>query len=78
MSKGMNALKEFSPKGCPFKGYTLYDLVIDLWGMYGWKYKTPPTVTDFIRDAMTYDIKAHTYGADMIMIYTEAMREATV
>lgn len=74
MSKGMKALSNYTPKGCPFKGYTLYDLVIDLWGMYGWKYKATPTVPDFIRDAMTYDAHAHTYGADMIMIYEEAMR----
>lgn len=71
MSKGMKALSNYTPKGCPF---TLADLVYDLWGMYGLKYKDVPTVTDFIRDAMTYDAHAHAYGADMIMIYEEAMR----
>lgn len=27
-------LRSYSPQGCPFMGYTLYDLLQDLIGMY--------------------------------------------
>lgn len=74
--KGMEALKEYTPKGCPFKGYTLYDLVEDMWTMYSWMVTKDITVPNFIRMLMDKDAHAHTYGADMIMIYEEATRYA--
>lgn len=70
--KGMEALKKAYPKGCPFKGYNCYDLVMDMWNMYSWMVTKDITVPDFIRMLMNKDAHAQAYGDDMIEVYNEA------
>lgn len=41
-------LKQFKPKGCSFKDYSLLDLLIDFFKMYSWKFDGTLTIPDFI------------------------------
>lgn len=64
-------LRSYSPQGCPFMGYTLYDLLQDLIGMYSWKidrgYIMP--ITEFIKQLQNEKyIKAIVYGDDIIRL----------
>lgn len=70
--KGMEALKRAYPKGCPFKGYSCYDLIVDTWDMYGWMVTKDITLPDFIRMLMNKDAHIKAYGEDMIEVYEEA------
>lgn len=36
-NKAAERLSEYVPRGCPFKGYTLLDLLKDLVSMYGYR-----------------------------------------
>ncbi len=72
--KVRQALQSYEPKGCPFKNYTLYNLLCDLFDMYSWKItsgKVP--LVCFIKrlQAEGYD-KAIAYGNSMIKIIEEA------
>lgn len=64
-------LRSYSPQGCPFMGYTLYDLLQDLIGMYSWKidrgYIMP--ITEFIKQLQNEKyIKAIVYSDDIIRL----------
>ena len=64
-------LRSYSPQGCPFIGYTLYDLLQDLIDMYNWKIDRgrAMTITDFIKllQKQKY-IMAIVYGDDIIRL----------
>lgn len=64
-------LRSYSPQGCPFMGYTLYDLLQDLINMYSWKIDRGYTIpiTDFIKllQKQKY-IKAIVYGNNIIRL----------
>lgn len=64
-------LRSYSPQGCPFVGYTLYDLLQDLINMYSWKinrgYAIP--ITDFIKQLQNEKyIHAIVYGNEIIRL----------
>lgn len=67
----IKGLRSYSPKGCPFTGYTLYDLLQDLINMYSWKIDRgyTMTITDFIKllQKQKY-IHAIVYGDDIIRL----------
>ena len=46
--KAAESLEKYVPKGCPFKGYTLLDLVKDLL-VYSWKVTGKISISDYIR-----------------------------
>lgn len=52
-------LRSYSPQGCPFIGYTLYDLLQDLIGMYSWKIDRGYTIliTEFIKQLQNQHIQ---------------------
>lgn len=41
-------LRSYSPQGCPFIGYTLYNLLQDLIGMYNWKIDRGYTILIYV------------------------------
>lgn len=63
-------LKMYVPRGCPFKNYTLLDLLRDLIRMYSWildmnrKY----SISDFIKKIQDRDIHAKVYGNAIIKL----------
>lgn len=64
------SLKSFAPKGCPFKGYSLLNLLQDLVQMYDWiipRY-AEITIEDFIERAKQKDYKAELYGDEIIYL----------
>ena len=64
-------LRSYSPQGCPFIGYTLYDLLQDLIDMYSWKIDRGYTmaITDFIKLLQREKyINAIVYGDDIIRL----------
>lgn len=67
----IKGLRSYSPKGCPFIGYTLYDLLQDLIDMYSWKIDRgyTMTITDFIKLLQNEKYtKAIVYGNDIIRL----------
>lgn len=62
-------LNRYTPKGCPFSGYTLLDLLRDFISMYGWKISRGETMSMnvFIR-LLQHEGYAHAlaYGDDII------------
>ena len=67
-------LRSYSPQGCPFIGYTLYDLLQDLIDMYSWKIDRGYTMSlgDFIRLLQTENYAhAVVYGEAMMRIIEE-------
>lgn len=62
-------LSHYTPKGCPFSGYTLLDLLKDFIGAYSWKISRGETmsVNTFIR-LLQREGYAHAiaYGNDII------------
>lgn len=62
-------LKSFTPKGCPFKDYTLFDLLMDLFNMYSWKIRGKKSVSEFITYLQSegYE-KAIVYGDGLIKL----------
>ena len=67
----IKGLRSYSPQGCPFIGYTLYDLLQDLVNMYSWKINRgyTMTITDFIKLLQREKyINAIVYGDDMIRL----------
>ena len=73
-NKAAERLSEYVPRGCPFKDYTLLDLLKDLVRMYGYRlewYQTM-TMTEFIRYLMGIEeAHAKVYGEAMIQIIEE-------
>jgi hypothetical protein len=67
----IKGLRSYSPQGCSFIGYTLYDLLQDLINLYGWKIDRgyTMTITDFIKllQKQKYT-KAIVYGDDIIRL----------
>jgi hypothetical protein len=67
----IKGLRSYSPQGCPFVGYTLYDLLKDLIFAYSWKIDRgyTMTITDFIKllQKQKY-IKAIVYGNNIIRL----------
>lgn len=64
-------LRSYSPQGCPFMGYTLYDLLKDFILAYSWKIDRgyTMTITDFIKLLQREKyIKAIVYGNDIIKL----------
>jgi len=66
-------LKGYKPKGCPFKDYTLFDLVCDWFKTYSWKLlERILSIESFIKMLQAEnDIKAVIYGDDIINIINE-------
>ena len=73
-NKAAERLSKYVPRGCPFKGYTLLDLLKDLVRMYGYRlewYQTM-TITEFIRYLMSIEeAHAKVYGEAIIQIIEE-------
>ena len=72
-NKAAERLSEYVPRGCPFKDYTLLDLLKDLVRMYGYRlewYQTM-TMTEFIRYLMGINIHAKVYGEAIIQLIEE-------
>ena len=59
--KAYEAMNASTPSGCPFSGYTFYDLLNDLIGMYDWKLAINRVYT--LREFLTVcnDVKADVY-----------------
>lgn len=67
----IRGLRSYSPQGCPFIGYTLYDLLQDLILACSWKidrgYIMP--ITEFIKQLQNEKYtKAIVYGNDIIRL----------
>ena len=65
-------LKSYTPKGCPFQNYTLFDLLMDFIEMHSWKICGVLGVNDFIRVLQDekYD-KAVVYGNAILSCLSE-------
>lgn len=61
-------LERFVPNGCPFEGYTLFDLLKDFIWAYSWKITSRKIgIAEFIRMLQKDgEIKAVTYGDAII------------
>lgn len=70
--KARENLQSYAPRGCPFKDYTLYDLVSDWLNMYAWKITGKMSLTDFVR-LLQSENYAHAvaYGDAVIKIIEE-------
>jgi hypothetical protein len=67
----IKGLRSYSPQGCPFMGYTLYDLLQDLINMYSWKIDRGYTIpiTEFIKQLQNEKyIHAIVYGNNIIRL----------
>ena len=64
--KAYEAMNASTPPGCPFSGYTFYELLNDLIGMYDWKLTIDRVYT--LREFLTVcnDVKAETYRKDFL------------
>jgi hypothetical protein len=72
MDKIKAILNEYMPKGCPFKNYTLYDLLTDMIYSYSWKIKGKITITEFIKLLQDEgNIYMITYGNDILKLIEE-------
>lgn len=70
--KTVEALSQYMPKGCPFKNYTLLDLLKDFVIMHSWKFPASlMSTSEFVEKCAKYDIKAEIYGKDMINLLEE-------
>lgn len=67
----IKSLRSYSTQGCPFVGYTLYDLLQDLILAHSWKINRGYTmaITDFIKLLQREKyIKAIVYGNEIIRL----------
>lgn len=67
-------LKCYVPKGCPFKGYTLFDLLCDWIKQYSWKIPCGEmSIIDFVKmlQAENYE-KANAYGGAIKVLIEES------
>lgn len=69
-STAAKRLRMYIPRNCPFKNYTLYDLLRDLIRMYSWvldrNRKYP--ISDFIKEIRNKDVHAKAYGNAIIKL----------
>ena len=65
-SKVYEAMNAATPKGCPFKGYTFWDLLRDLIKMYSWElsFDRIYTLNDFLTECNC--IHAEVYKKDFL------------
>ena len=72
-NKAAERLSEYVPRGCPFKDYTLLDLLKDLVRMYGYhlEWHQTMTMTEFIRYLIGIDAHAKVYGEAIIQLIEE-------
>lgn len=63
-----NILKRFEPRGCPFKDYTMLDLLIDWVQMYSWQLdrNREYSLTEFVNTI---------HGDGKVIVYAPAMLE---
>lgn len=68
--KSAKRLKMYVPRGCPFKNYTLFDLLKDWIAMYSWVLDRNKrySLSDFIRIIRSRDVKANIYGDAIIKL----------
>lgn len=69
--KTANVLNTYTPKGCPFNDYTLFDLVKDFINAFSWKIckGQSMSLSDFIKLLQHDGIeKAIVYGDDIISL----------
>lgn len=64
--KAYEAMNASAPSGCPFPGYSFYDLLNDLIGMYDWKLAIDRvyTLSEFL--TICNDEKADVYRKDFL------------
>ena len=68
-NKAVENLKMYIPKGCPFSGYTLFDLLMDLINMYSWKVYGKKSIKEFIELLQQQNYSyAVVYGNDIVQI----------
>lgn len=70
-AKAKTALEKYTPKGCPFKDYTLCDLLFDWVKMYGWMISGEISVKKFVGMIKDRDVKAEVYGDVICRIIKE-------
>ena len=70
-AKAKAALENYTPKDCPFKNYTLCDLLFDWVKMYGWMISGEISVKKFIGMIKDRDVKAEVYGDVICWIIKE-------
>ena len=70
--KTMDNLKSYRPEGCPFDGYSMFDLLKDWINMYSWQIvqmNKQIALSDFIKN-INGDGKVVLYGQTMIDLLT--------
>lgn len=70
--RAADILRQYTPKGCPFKDYTLLDLMCDLMS-YSWKITTKTmSLTEYIRMLQKENyVHAVAYGDSIIELIEE-------
>lgn len=69
-TQAMENLRAYRPKGCPFKDYTMLDLLKDWINMYSWQItQRNISLVDFIKN-INGDGKISVYGDSMIELLT--------
>ncbi len=63
-----NILKRFKPRGCPFKDYTMFDLLTDWIQMYSW-------MLDRNREYSLTEFVNTIHGDGKVTVYAPAMLE---
>lgn len=70
-TQAMENLMTYRPKGCPFKDYTMLDLLKDWISMYSWQItQRNISLVDFIKN-INGDGKVSVYGNSIIELLTE-------
>lgn len=64
----VNTLKRFKPRGCPFKDYTMFDLLTDWVQMYSW-------LLDRNREYSLTEFVNTIYSEGKVTTYVPAMLE---
>ena len=66
-SDTMERLKQYIPIGCPFKKYTMFDLLTDWIKMYSWQIEkyVVYSLIDFVK-SISGDAKVEIYRSSMI------------
>lgn len=61
-------LNQFTPEGCPFRNYSLLDLLKDMFEMWSWTIDSDTSVVDFCKKISKCDAHMAAYGHDIINI----------
>lgn len=65
--ESVERLKSYAPKGCPFRDYTLLDLLLDELEMYSWKFpRFSGTVAEFLTLTKEFSAYSQTYADGII------------